>query len=195
MQRFLSAAGRPRRRAAVLGSPIAHSLSPVLHRAAYDAIGMDWSYEAIECDQAALPATLDRLAGTHVGLSLTMPLKQAVLGLLDDLDPLARQLGAVNTVVYEAGGARRGYNTDVGGALAALAEADVTATGGGSARPSTVLLGGEGRTARRWPRWPSWAGTTSSSPSGTPAVPMRSRRWVAVSASRCRQRRSRRRPP
>ena len=64
--------------AAVLGSPIAHSLSPVLHRAAYAALGLGgWTYTAIECDEAGLPAVL--AAPGWTGLSLTMPLKRAVL--------------------------------------------------------------------------------------------------------------------
>ena len=66
---------RPPRRAAVLGSPVAHSLSPLLHRAAYAALGLDgWSYDAVEVDEAALPALVHRLDASWAGLSLTMPL-------------------------------------------------------------------------------------------------------------------------
>ena len=62
-------------RAAVLGAPVAHSLSPVLHGAAYRALGLDdWAYEAIECDEACLPGLLDSLGRGWAGLSLTMPL-------------------------------------------------------------------------------------------------------------------------
>lgn len=112
-----------RRRAAVLGSPISHSLSPVLHRAAYEQLALPWSYEAIECDEAGLPALLAGLGPDFVGLSLTMPLKRAVLPLLDDVTPLAAAVGAVNTVIFEdAGGARRlrGENTDVPGIVAGV---------------------------------------------------------------------------
>ena len=113
-------------RAAVLGSPIAHSLSPVLHTAAYEALGLDdWTYEIIECDEAALPGMLK---GDWAGLSLTMPLKRAVLPLLDDVEPLAVDVGGANTVVYEPDGRRHGYNTDVYGMVAALADAGVTTT-------------------------------------------------------------------
>jgi len=78
-------------KAAVLGAPIAHSLSPVLHRAAYRALGLTgWSYEAIECDTARLPAVLGGCGPQWAGLSLTMPLKRAVLPLLDEIEPLAR---------------------------------------------------------------------------------------------------------
>jgi shikimate dehydrogenase len=115
-------------RAAVLGSPIAHSLSPVLHRAAYQALGLDdWTYEIVECDEAALPGVLE---GDWAGLSLTMPLKRAVLPLLDDIEPLAVEVGGANTVVYAPGGRRHGYNTDVHGMVTALAEAGVTAPDG-----------------------------------------------------------------
>jgi shikimate dehydrogenase len=114
------------RRAAVLGSPITHSLSPVLHRAAYQALGLDWSYEAIECDEGGLAALLDRLdrpEKTYAGLSLTMPLKRAVLPLLDEVTPLAAAVGAANTVLFEsgrAGSGRRGDNTDVAGICASV---------------------------------------------------------------------------
>jgi len=127
-------------RAAVLGSPIAHSLSPVLHRAAYAALGLDaWTYDAIECDEAGLPGLLASCDGSWAGLSLTMPLKQAVLPLLDRAEPLAADVGGANTVVF-AGGQRHGYNTDVPGVVAALAEAGV-----GSPAGATIL--GAGATA------------------------------------------------
>jgi shikimate dehydrogenase len=127
-------------KAAVLGSPVAHSLSPVLHRAAYRALGLDgWSYQAIECDQARLPALLAGCGPDWAGLSLTMPLKRVVLPLLDRTEPLAAEVGAANTVVL-AGGRRHGYNTDVPGMVAALAEAGVTTAG-------RVLILGAGATA------------------------------------------------
>ena len=120
------------RRAAVLGSPIEHSLSPVLHTAAYAALGLaHWSYTAIECDEAGLPALIASCDGQWAGLSLTMPLKRAVLPLLDRTEPLAVEAGGANTVVF-AGGERHGYNTDVPGMVAALAEAGVTAPPGGT---------------------------------------------------------------
>jgi shikimate dehydrogenase len=116
--------------AAVLGSPIAHSLSPVLHTAAYAALGLDgWAYTAIECDEAGLPGLIASCDGRWIGLSLTMPLKRAVLPLLDRIEPLAAEVGSANTVVF-ADGQRHGYNTDVPGMVVALAEAGVTAPGG-----------------------------------------------------------------
>jgi shikimate dehydrogenase len=125
----------PTRRAAVLGSPIAHSLSPVLHTAAYAALGLgDWTYTAIECDEAGLPALLASCDPQWAGLSLTMPLKRAVLPLLDRTEPLAVEVGGANTVVFERG-ERHGYNTDVPGMVAALADAGVTAP------PGATILG------------------------------------------------------
>ena len=129
-------------KAAVLGSPIAHSLSPVLHTAAYTALGLDgWSYTAIECDAARLPALMSGCGPDWAGLSLTMPLKLAVLPLLDQVDMLAADTGAANTVIFAEDGARHGYNTDVAGMTAALAGAGVAA-----ARSATIL--GAGGTAR-----------------------------------------------
>src|SRR5579859_5144572 len=109
-------------KAAVLGKPVGHSLSPALHRAAYAALGLDgWSYEAIECDEVRLPGLLVGCGPGWAGLSLTMPLKRAVLPLLDHVDPLAAEVGAANTVVFFAG-LRHGHNTDVPGMASALAE-------------------------------------------------------------------------
>ena len=101
------------RRCAVLGSPIKHSLSPALHRAAYASLGLNWIYERVEVDAEGLTSWVDGLDASWRGLSLTMPLKVAVLG-LGEVDQLARLAGAGNTLILEAG-SRRVYNTDVGG--------------------------------------------------------------------------------
>ncbi len=127
-------------RAAVLGSPIGHSLSPVLHRAAYARLGLTgWTYAAIECDEAGLPGLLASLGPDWAGLSLTMPLKRAVLPLLDHTDELVSEIGAANTVLL-AGGRRAGHNTDVAGIVTALAQAAATPAG-------PVLMLGGGATA------------------------------------------------
>lgn len=111
------------RRAAVLGQPIAHSLSPVLHRAAYAALGLsDWSYDRFEIGEAALPGFLEGLGPEWAGLSLTMPLKRAVIPLLDEISATAASVEAVNTVVFTEDGRRVGDNTDVPGMVAALRE-------------------------------------------------------------------------
>ena len=133
-------------RAAVLGSPIAHSLSPVLHRAAYQRLGLTGrSYEAFDVDEAALPGFLHGLdAAQWSGLSLTMPLKRAVIPLLDSVSEIALAVEAVNTVVFAEDGTRRGENTDVPGLVAALAERGITTVdtaavlGGGATAASTL---------------------------------------------------------
>ncbi|KAB7834848.1 shikimate dehydrogenase [Streptomyces mobaraensis] len=115
-----------RRRAAVLGSPIAHSLSPVLHRAAYAALGLgEWTYDRYEIDEAALPAFVERLDESWAGLSLTMPLKRAVIPLLDEISDTARSVEAVNTVLVGPDGRLTGDNTDIPGLVAALRERGV----------------------------------------------------------------------
>jgi shikimate dehydrogenase len=143
-------AGQGGYRAAVLGSPIAHSLSPVLHRAAYARLGLPgWRYDRYEVDEAALPGFMAAPPpggpGEHwAGLSLTMPLKRAIFPLLDRISEEARAVSAVNTVVFAADGSRRGENTDVPGLVAALAERAVRRTGsaavlGGGATASSAL--------------------------------------------------------
>ena len=134
------------RHAAVLGSPIAHSLSPVLHRAAYARLGLArWSYGRHEVDEAGLAGFLDVVKRedterSWAGLSLTMPLKRVVIPLLDEADPTALAVHAVNTLVFRADGSRYGANTDVAGLAAALRERGV-----GSVRGAAVL--GAGATA------------------------------------------------
>ncbi|MDN3022395.1 shikimate dehydrogenase [Streptomyces sp. S.PB5] len=111
------------RRAAVLGSPIAHSLSPVLHRAAYGELGLKgWSYDRFEIDEAALPGFVAGLGPEWAGLSLTMPLKRAVIPLLDEISETAASVEAVNTLVLAEDGRRVGDNTDIPGMVAALRE-------------------------------------------------------------------------
>ena len=127
-------------KAAVLGSPIAHSLSPALHRAAYAELGLaDWTYDAIECDEDGLAALVESRGPEWAGLSLTMPLKRTVLALLDHVDPVAAATGGVNTLVFRSDG-RYGYNTDVQGIVDALTEA-------GAPAPGSVTILGAGATA------------------------------------------------
>ncbi|MDL2077316.1 shikimate dehydrogenase [Streptomyces sp. GXMU-J15] len=115
--------GSEARRAAVLGSPIAHSLSPVLHRAAYAELGLTgWTYDRFEVDEETLPGFLAGLGPEWAGLSLTMPLKRAVIPLLDEISETARSVEAVNTVVFTKDGRKVGDNTDIPGMVAALRE-------------------------------------------------------------------------
>lgn len=127
-------------RAAVLGHPIAHSLSPVLHRAAYAALGLDWRYDAIDVTADGLPAFVAGLDASWAGLSLTMPLKAAVLPLLDEAAPLVARVGGANTVVF-SDGRRVGHNTDVFGVGQAVRSATP------DLRFSTVGIVGAGSTA------------------------------------------------
>ncbi|MET9322144.1 shikimate dehydrogenase [Streptomyces sp. NPDC003038] len=123
-------------RAAVLGSPIEHSLSPVLHRAAYRELGLDgWSYDRFEIDEAALPGFIAGLGPEWAGLSLTMPLKRAVIPLLDGISDTAASVEAVNTVVLTEDGRRLGDNTDIPGIVAALHERGIDKV------PSAAILG------------------------------------------------------
>jgi shikimate dehydrogenase len=130
-----------RRGAAVLGSPIAHSLSPVLHLAAYEALGLsDWGYRAVECAETGLPQVLGALAEEGLaGVSLTMPLKRAVLPLLARVEGVAAAVGAANTVLFAADG-WRGLNTDVDGLVAAVRPA--LADSAGLEDGEAVVLGG-----------------------------------------------------
>ncbi|MEU9229683.1 shikimate dehydrogenase [Streptomyces massasporeus] len=133
------------RRAAVLGSPIAHSLSPVLHRAAYQELGLaGWTYDRFEVDEAGLPAFFETLGPEWAGLSLTMPLKRAVIPLLDEISETAASVDAVNTVVRTEDGRRIGDNTDIPGMVAALREhgidkVDAAAVLGAGATASSAL--------------------------------------------------------
>jgi shikimate dehydrogenase len=132
-------------RCAVLGDPIEHSLSPVLHRAAYAALGLDWSYDAVRVAAGGLAAYVAGLDEEWRGLSLTMPLKREVVPLLTSQDDWTRISGAANSLLLDPDGGRHGLNTDVPGAEAALGEAtDSRLRGalvlGGGATATSVLL-------------------------------------------------------
>lgn len=126
------------RRAAVVGSPVGHSLSPVIHRAAYAQLGLDWTYERIELKADEFAPFVDTLDASWRGLSVTMPLKEAAArcGRPDDDVVLT---GVANTVVV--GGQRTVHNTDIAGAADALASGSLTGV-----RTATVI--GNGATAR-----------------------------------------------
>ncbi len=128
-------------RAAVLGSPVAHSLSPALHQAAYAALGLeDWTYDRFEVDEGGLAPFVEGLDESWRGLSLTMPLKVAAFAVADEVSGLAREAGAINTLVRtESGWA--GDNTDVHGIVAALRDAGV-------GTPGSATIIGSGATAR-----------------------------------------------
>jgi shikimate dehydrogenase len=132
-------------RCAVLGDPIDHSLSPVIHRAAYRALGLDWTYDAVQVPAGALSAYVDGLDPAEWrGLSLTMPLKREALRLLSTYDGWVAATGACNTVLLEPDGSRHGLNTDVTGALMVLNDHEVSleravVLGGGATATSMLL--------------------------------------------------------
>jgi shikimate-5-dehydrogenase len=134
-----SAADQTVRRAAVLGSPIKHSLSPVLHGAAYQALDLHgWHYDTIECDEAGLPGLVGSMGPEWAGLSLTMPLKRVVMIVADEVSPLAKAVGAANTLVFSPAGGKRADNTDVAGMVSALREAGLAGV------QQAVILGAGG---------------------------------------------------
>ena len=136
-------AGRART-LAVLGSPIAHSKSPLLHAAAYRVLGLPWSYSAVEVIEGSLGAFLNTCDASWRGLSLTMPLKREVLPMLASRSKLVETVGAANTVLFDDDGGLHGFNTDVAGIVAAFADHGVTALEsvqilGGGATAASVL--------------------------------------------------------
>jgi shikimate dehydrogenase len=131
------------RRAAVLGLPVAHSLSPALHNAGYAAAGLtSWRYTAIDCAEGELAGFVAGLDPSWAGLSLTMPLKEVALAVADTVDPLAAALGAANTLVPGPHG-WTAYNTDA----PAMTEALRVAGAGSAARMAILGGGGTARAA------------------------------------------------
>lgn len=123
-----------------MGSPVAHSLSPVLHGAAYRALGLtSWTYERVEADAAALPTLVSTLDESWVGLSVTMPGKQAALSVATDATDRAVAVGSANTLV-RAGSGWRADCTDVDGVAGALRAV-------GFAGPGYAVVLGAGGTA------------------------------------------------
>ncbi len=168
------------RRAAVLGSPIAHSLSPVLHRAAYRELGLGaWTYDRFEIDEAALPAFVEGLGQEWAGLSLTMPLKRAVMPLLDEISETAASVEAVNTVVFTEDGRRVGDNTDIPGMVAALRERGIEQV------DSAAVLGATPPPPPHWPPSPGSAPVRSSRTYEAGSGPPRCGSGASASVSRC----------
>lgn len=135
------ASSAPPRRAAVLGSPIAHSKSPLLHLAAYQALGLDgWTYERIECGAEELPGVVGRFGPEWVGVSVTMPGKFAALRFADERTERAERVGSANTLVRTAAG-WRADNTDIDGVAGAVGSASGRALvcGSGGTAPAAVV--------------------------------------------------------
>jgi len=131
-------------RLAVLGHPIEHSKSPALHAAAYRALGLDWSYEAVDVTGDGLGPFIESRGSDWRGLSLTMPLKRDVMPLLHGMDHYSELTGGANTVLF-AGGTLHGFNTDVHGVVEAFRSAGVDRLHsvrvlGGGATAASVLV-------------------------------------------------------
>ena len=108
-------------RAFVIGQPIAHSLSPVLHNAAYQALGLGHEFDKLEVAPDDLPDFINSIDEDVLGLAVTMPHKQRIMDLIDAIEPMAQAVGAVNTVV-PSGKVLTGFNTDVYGIVQAIRE-------------------------------------------------------------------------
>ncbi len=126
---------------ALIGNPVEHSLSPAIHNAAFQHLGLNFVYVAFKVDDVEGAMRGIRALPGIRGVSVTIPHKLAVLPYLDEIEPTARNIGAVNTIVSESG-VLTGYNTDASGALAALRAS------GGPADGARVLMLGSGGAAR-----------------------------------------------
>jgi shikimate dehydrogenase len=124
----------------VLGRPISHSLSPVLHRAAYRALGLPWTFDAIDVGPQELAELVRSRGPEWVGFACTMPLKRAVMAVADSVSPRAAAVGAGNTLLHRPEGGWSADNTDVAGIVAALHEVGVV--------PRTASVLGAGGTAQ-----------------------------------------------
>jgi len=139
-------------KAAVLGSPIAHSLSPALHHAAYEFLGLEGSYEAIDVTSENLERFLGEIDDSWTGFSLTMPLKERVLEIVKDVEVLARDISSANTLI-RGGDGWHAVTTDVNGFRAAMQfrkmenfSSVVILGSGATARAAARAFDGEGRT-------------------------------------------------
>ena len=128
---------------ALLGSPVAHSISPLMHNEAFQLLDLDYTYLCFEVNEETLPAAVDGLKACGIrGFNLTMPNKNKIVELLDELSPAARLIGAVNTVVNDDGHLT-GYNTDGVGYMQAVKDAGYDITG----KAITIMGAGGAATA------------------------------------------------
>lgn len=141
----------------VFGHPVGHSLSPVMHNAAFDALGMDWCYVPFEVAPQALAGAIRSLIPLGiVGVNLTIPHKEQALALVDEVDAQAMRVGAINTI-HQDQGRLIGYNTDGAGFLRPLSElpmnlegSQVVVLGAGGAAKGVAFALAEARAARIW---------------------------------------------
>lgn len=126
---------------ALLGSPVAHSISPLMHNEAFQLLNLDYTYLCFDVNEETLPAAVDGLKACGIrGFNLTMPNKNQIVKFLDELSPAARLIGAVNTVVNDKGHLV-GYNTDGVGYMQAVRDAGYDITG------KTITIMGAGGAA------------------------------------------------
>ncbi|MFC2001356.1 shikimate dehydrogenase [Chloroflexota bacterium] len=126
----------------VIGDPIEHTMSPVMHNAAFNELGIDYSYVPFRVKKEELDKAIEGIKALNIrGINVTIPHKVAVIPLLDELDPLVEKIGAVNTIVNNDG-VLRGYNTDATGFLQALLERGV------EPRDKTAIILGAGGASR-----------------------------------------------
>src|SRR3989454_9247233 len=131
----------------LIGRPVAHSLSPAMHNAAFAKLGLPHRYEAREVAEKDLVATLDRMRRDDdvLGANVTIPYKEAVLRLVDEVDDEARRIGAVNTIVCRGGRLigdntdRYGFHNGLEGAGMLVSNADVMVLGAGGAARACIL--------------------------------------------------------
>jgi len=159
----------------VIGWPIAHSVSPPMHNAAFEALGLDWCYVPFPVAPGSVPAALAGVRALGLrGINATVPHKQALLPLVDVLTPAARAIGAVNTVVIEEDGATLGHNTDAAGFLRSLREAGFRPEGasalvlgaGGAARAVVYALAAVGARVTVLNRTPARAASLAADMAG-----------------------------
>ena len=123
----------------VIGDPIEHTMSPIMHNAAFEKMGLDYLYVPFRVRREELGEAIEGMKALNIrGLNVTIPHKVAVIPFLDELDPLAEKIGAVNTIVND-GGVLKGHNTDASGFLQAMLERGIEPKG-----KNMVILGAGG---------------------------------------------------
>lgn len=147
--------------AGVLGQPVAHSRSPAMFNAAYEALGLDWRYVKLPVSSDLFEETVRALpASGYAGANVTLPHKLLALGLADEATAAARGAGAANTLTFREDGSIHADNTDVGGLLDSLGQVPGTALvlgAGGAARGAVWALRDAGADVSVWNRTPERA--------------------------------------
>ena len=165
----------------VMGDPVEHSVSPAMHNAAFRALGLDYAYLPFRVRSGDLPAALQGMRALNIrGLNVTIPHKVEVIGLLDEIDPLAKQIGAVNVLLNDSG-RLSGYNTDAEGFLHVLSEHGIEPQGknivmlgaGGAARAIGFALASRGASLTILNRTPDAAVNCAADISGATGQPVK----------------------